>query len=107
MKNKLILCLALISLVSPAAVLVLDDPNPPAAGVFEYAVWRDMGAAGWTNVTTVKGKAWTIDLPSGTHTVAVSAVGALGPSDRSAPFVLARAVAVINLRVLQTLEVLP
>lgn len=87
----------------PRPTLVWDDPNDASAAVSSYKVMRLTGT-NWGVLATVPTNAWTIDLAAGKHTLAVVAVGVLGESLQSTNKVLARAVSVVNLRVIHTLE---
>ncbi len=77
-----------------------DDPNPQGL-VVNYRVYRQTGT-NWVVLGTPSTNAWTINLPPGIHTVAVSAVSGQGlESDRSPSLDVGVLVAVVNLRVSQ------
>lgn len=80
--------------------LMWDDPNPPGL-VAGYRVLRDAGT-NWVVLATTTNTSWTVDLPPGLHTVAVTAFSGHGlESDRSKPLDVAVLIAVVNLRVSQ------
>lgn len=53
-----------------------DDPNPPGL-VVGYRVYRQTGT-NWVVLGTPATNVWPINLPPGTHTVAVAAVSGQG-----------------------------
>ena len=75
-----------------------DDPNP-AGFVASYRVYQYTAIA--TNIlATVTTNTWSIDLPVGEHTVAVTAVGTNGlESDYSAALTFRLIVSPVNIRI--------
>ena len=80
--------------------LAWDNPNPPGF-VTGYKIYK-LNGTNWTSVGTSTNTTWSISLPPGIHTIAVSAVNGAGlESEKSGSLDLAVLLAVINLRVTQ------
>ncbi len=80
--------------------LAWDNPNPPGF-VTGYKIYK-LNGTNWTSVGTSTNTTWSISLPPGIHTIAVSAVNGAGlESAKSGSLDLAVMLAVINLRVTQ------
>lgn len=86
--------------VNQSFTLAWDNPNPPGF-VTGYKIYK-LNGTNWTSVGTSTNTTWSISLPPGIHTIAVSAVNSAGlESEKSGSIDLAVLLAVINLRVTQ------
>jgi len=88
MKSLITALLAVSTLVSQAATLVWDDPNPTGY-IASYRVYRITGPGEYDLLATVTDKAWPIDLPPLRNSVTATAVTYEGlESEPAVPFAI-------------------